>query len=191
MLGIVLASASPRRTELLKQIGIEFKIIPSNIEEDIKVNIPPEELVQKLSYEKALDVAKQLPEGSLVIGADTIVVKDGVLGKPANEEQAFEMLKSLQGRWHEVITGVTVINSYTLKSVKAYEKTRVKMRELSDSTILSYIKTREPMDKAGSYGIQGIGAVLVEKIEGCYFNVVGLPLTRLSFILEEFGVSIL
>jgi septum formation protein len=186
---IILASASPRRFELLKQLGLTFGVFPSDIDENIGCCYSPEEFAQKLSYEKALSVARQV-EG-VVIGADTIVVKDGILGKPENEEHAFHMLKTLQGNWHEVITGVTVIDSLSLKSIKTYEKTRVKMRKLSDEAIESYIKTREPMDKAGAYGVQGLGSILVERIEGCYFNVVGLPLMRLSTMLESFGVFIL
>lgn len=188
---IILASASPRRSELLRQIGVLFKVVPSNVEEDIDLTIGAEELVQDLSCKKALHVAKQLTSDSLVIGADTIVVRNGILGKPENEESAFRMLKELQGEWHRVITGVTIIDSSNLKLLKGYECTRVKMREMSDEFIKSYIKTGEPADKAGAYAIQGFGAVLVEKIEGCYFNVVGLPLMRLSRMLEEFGTSIL
>lgn len=188
---IVLASASPRRFELLKQLGINFKVYPADIIENILPGLSSEELVQELSLEKAMYVARKLGNDSIVIGADTIVVKDSVLGKPENEKQAFDMLKYLQGGWHEVLTGITVVDSCSLKYVRSFEKTRVKMRKLNDSTIGSYIKTGEPMDKAGAYGIQGIGALLVERIEGCYFNVVGLPLVKLSSKLEEFGVKIL
>lgn len=212
---IVLASASPRRSELLKQVGVEFKVLPSNIEENIDLRLSPEEYAQSLSYEKAFNIAEKLRsslqldgplpmegnlpvegtlamnEAPLVIGADTIVVKDGILGKPEDDGQAYLMLKSLQGGWHDVITGVTVIDTLSLKASKCSETTHVKMRELSDEFIYSYIRTGEHKDKAGAYGIQGIGAVLVERIEGCYFNVVGLPLTRLSIIFEEFGVRLL
>lgn len=188
---IILASASPRRSELLRQVGIEFEIIPSNIIETIDESLKPEDFAKMLSYQKALSVAKGLESRSVVLGADTIVVKNGILGKPEDEEDAFGMLKSLQGDWHEVITGITLVDSSGLESIKEYEKTRVKMRTLSEKDIKAYIKTGEPMDKAGAYGIQGVGALLVEKIEGCYFNVVGLPLYRLSVMLEKFGVFIL
>ena len=186
---VVLASSSPRRYEMLKQIGLKFEVIPADIEEVIDTKLIPENMVQKLSYDKAFYVANKF-NNLIVIGADTIVLKDEILGKPNNEEHAFKMLKSLQGAWHEVITGVTVIDSSDLRYVNAFEKTRVKMKPLSESDIRSYIKTGEPMDKAGSYGIQGKGAVLVEKIEGCYSNVVGLPLMKLSLVLEGFGITI-
>lgn len=188
---IVLASASPRRCELLKQIGLEFRVCPSDIEETVDTALNPEDMAVGLSYRKAKSVAEGLDEDALVIGADTIVVGDRVLGKPVDEQQAYEMLMQLQGSWHEVITGVTVIDCRTLKTARAYEKTAVKMRSLTDSLIRAYIKTGEPMDKAGSYGIQGMGALLVEKIVGCYFNVVGLPLAKLAFMLEDFEVKLL
>lgn len=205
---IVLASASPRRSELLKQVGVQFKVIPSYVDEEFDEGISPERLVQDLSYKKALDIAKKMKDSSLVIGADTVVVKERILGKPENREEAFKTLKLLQGRWHDVITGVTIIDSSTLNSRTSYEKTRVKMCELSDDKIESYINMEEPLPMggahcktavgkssvlgyAGAYGIQGIGAILIEKIDGCYFNVVGLPLMKLSVMLEEFGVRLL
>ncbi len=192
---IVLASASPRRSELLKQLNIEFHVSPSELEEVLDESLQPEELVQKLSFQKASDVAekmkKQNKRDCLVIGADTVVVKDKVLGKPGDTLQAYKMLESLQGAWHEVITGVTLVDMENRKTVSFFEKTRVKMRELNSCEIHSYIETGEPIDKAGAYGIQGMGAVLVERIEGCYFNVVGLPLTKLALMLREFGVEVL
>jgi len=188
---IVLASASPRRSELLKRVGIAFSVMPSNIEEKIDVSWEPEVLAEELSYSKALYIAEQLKRDCLVIGADTIVVKDGVLGKPRDEAEAYEMLKRLQGSWHEVITGVTIINAGDMVSLKDHVKTRVKMRSMTDDVIYSYIRTKEPMDKAGAYGVQGMGALLVEAIEGCYFNVVGLPLMKLGTMLENFGVRLL
>jgi len=191
MKDIVLASASPRRAGLLSQIGVDFRIVPPEADEVIGIKARPEETVQRLSRDKALSVARGLKGEALVIGADTVVVKNGILGKPENEEQAFKMLKSLQGGWHEVLTGITVADAKTARYLTGFEKTRVRMRDLTDEMIYSYICTKEPMDKAGAYGIQGVGAVLVEKIEGCYFNVVGLPLFKLSRMLGEFGVSIL
>lgn len=188
---IVLASASPRRSELLKQIGLKFEIVPSDVDENIDSNLIPEEVVMGLSCRKALDVAKKIDNRVLVIGADTIVVKDRILGKPVNDQDAFNMLKSLQGDWHNVITGVCVIDTDGFKIVKGFERTRVKMRNLQDREIYSYIATGEPADKAGAYGIQGMGALLVEKIEGCYFNVVGLPLSKLAEMLEDFGLHLL
>ncbi|MCX7711356.1 MAG: Maf family protein [Clostridia bacterium] len=191
MKDIVLASASPRRLELLKQIGITFRVIPSDIEEKVDDCLPAGIVAENLAFEKAVSVAKQIKSDTLVIGADTIVVKDRILGKPQSEENAFEMLKSLSGSWHEVITGVTVVDCLTMEYRRQHEITRVKMRELSESTINAYVGTGEPVDKAGAYGIQGIGAVLVERIEGCYFNVVGLPLTRLVGMLEDYNVKVL
>lgn len=188
---IVLASASPRRLELLKQIGVSFKVIPSQVDESIYTDVSPEELVKKLAYEKALDIAEKLVGDCLVIGADTIVVKNGILGKPKDEKQAFDMLKSLCGEWHEVITGIAVVRSGGGNAIAEMEITRVKMRDYSESTIKSYVETGEPMDKAGAYGIQGMGAVLVQKIEGCYFNVVGLPIARLCTMLKSYGVNVL
>ena len=188
---IILASASPRRAELLKRAGFNFRVIPSQLEEDIKICRSAEELVRYLSYEKAMSVARRMEDDSLVIGADTVVIKNSIMGKPENEKHAFEMLKSLQNGWHEVITGISVVDSVSLSGEVDCEITRVKMRELSDETIWSYINTGEPMDKAGAYGIQGIGAMLIEKIEGCYFNVVGLPMARLCMMMEKFGVKVL
>lgn len=192
---IILASTSPRRAELLRQIGLNFSIMPSDIEESIDATLPPEEFASRLAWDKAMNIAEKIAsssqKGALVIGADTIVVKDGILGKPLNDADAFQMIKSMEGNWHQVITGVTVIDSTDLKGIRSFEETRVKMRPLSDVEINAYIKTGESTDKAGAYGIQGMGAVLVEKIEGCYFNVVGLPLTRLSQILNQFEVKVL
>ena len=188
----ILASASPRRSELLKQIGLTFEVFPSDVEEKVDNNLSPEEIAKSLAVVKAEYIAKKVGEDRLIIGADTIVVhNNNVLGKPKDRQDAYKMLKSLEGSWHEVITGVAVVDSGNMSSDSVYEKTRVKMRPLTDEMIYSYIETGEPEDKAGAYGIQGIGAVLVEKIEGCYFNVVGLPLMRLNSILAKFGAGVL
>lgn len=189
---IVLASASPRRSFLLKQIGLTFSVMPSHIKEKTDANLEPGTMVEKLSYDKAYDIAEKLHKDCLVIGADTIVVKDGdILGKPRDEQEAYKMLKYLQGDWHEVFTGVTVIDAAYMRSFTDHVRTRVKMRSMPDEMIYSYISTKEPMDKAGAYGIQGMGALLVEAIDGCYFNVVGLPLMKLSDMLLKFGVKLL
>lgn len=191
---IVLASSSPRRAQLLEQLGLEFTISPADIDEALDHSKSPEEFARDLSWDKAMIVATALKasgEKALVIGADTIVVKGEILGKPKDAEDAFSMLQSLQGGWHNVISGLSVIDSETLEGVKVYEKTAVKMRSISEEEILAYIRTGEPLDKAGSYGIQGMGAVLVKTISGCYFNVVGLPLSRLYSILTDFGLQIL
>jgi len=120
-----------------------------------------------------------------------VVVKDRIMGKPKDRDDAVRMLKHLSGSWHEVMTGIALIDTKDFRSVTSVEITKVKMKELTDDTILAYVDTKEPMDKAGAYGIQEKGAILVERIEGCYFNVVGLPLGRLSDLLKDFGVSVL
>ena len=191
MKNIILASASPRRAELLKLLKLEFDVIPSYIDETINEKLNTQDTVKKLAYEKAADIANRAGIKGLVIGADTVVVKNDILGKPKNFEDALEMLMKLQGHWHEVLTGIAVMNTLTRKTVIEYELTRVKMKQLSEETIRSYIRTGEPMDKAGAYGIQGLGSILIERIEGCYFNVVGLPLQKLSLVLEDFGVKVL
>lgn len=188
---IVLASASPRRCELLKQIGLSFTVMPANINEDISCGQEPTAMVEKLSRDKAFHVANELQHDCIVIGADTIVVKDEILGKPTDELDARNMLERLQGDWHEVITGITVVAVPEKTSTTTFERTRVKMKPLDASEIETYIATGEPMDKAGAYGIQGMGALLVDRIEGCYFNVVGLPLVRLSEILKDYGCRLL
>ncbi len=191
---IILASASPRRKELLTVMGLPFTVCVSSADETVDKSLPPYFIVEQLSLLKASDVASRLKqEGKegIVIGADTVVVYDGIiLTKPSDETQAKEMLKTLSGKWHSVLSGVTVMNTKNAKSETFFEETKVHFLELSEETIDKYIKTGEPMDKAGSYGIQGKGGLLIDKIEGDYFNVVGLPICRLSTVLkEEFGVD--
>lgn len=196
MIKIVLASSSPRRSQLLTQIGLNFEVIEPDIDETDGINLEASQLVKFLAYEKAHFVAKNISknfrrdEKCLVIGADTIVKKERILGKPQNSQEAFEMLKHIQGSWHKVLTGIAVIDAATMKGISDFEITDVKMKELTDSTIKAYIDTKEPLDKAGAYGIQGLGSIFVEKINGCYFNVVGLPLAKLDTLLRKFGVSI-
>lgn len=188
---IILASASPRRQELLRQIGLNFEVMISSVDETIVLGAPPYEAVSELAYRKAMGIAR-LHNECIVIGADTVVVhQDTVLGKPTDISDALRTLKNLNGSEHQVITGFCVIEADTGKVVKASETTRVFFRHLSDREIVAYVNSGEPMDKAGSYGIQGLGALLVSRIEGCYFNVVGLPLTRLSQVLKEFGIDVL
>ena len=187
---IILASKSPRRKEILSLVGIEYEIISSKYEEKI-TDMLPEDLTMKLAEGKAMNVAKDIHKEALIIGADTIVYNKGIIGKPKNNDEAMKMLKSLSGVFHTVITGVSVVHTPTLQKLTAYEKTEVKFKELTEDEILSYISTGEPMGKAGAYAIQGIGSLLVEKINGCYFNVVGLPIYRLSKMLEVFGYKIL
>jgi len=186
---LILASSSPRRKDLLEQIKMSFKIIPSNVEENIGLlKGAPTDKVEELATMKARDVANGLNEG-LVLGADTIVViGDEILGKPKDDDDAFYMLSKLSGKEHQVITGLALIDIKTNTIRIAHETTYIRFRELSSDMIRNYINSGEPQGKAGSYAIQGIGAVLVEEIRGCYSNVVGLPLTRLSKMLEDFKI---
>lgn len=185
---VVLASASPRRKELLRQAGIPFRIIISNVKEVI-TKTKPDEVVEELSFQKAQAVAGKIEKGILVIGADTVVAMEGqILGKPKDEADAARMLKSLQGRRHQVYTGVTF---YMRKGTKeAYhtfsECTDVEMYPMTDKEIREYVATGEPMDKAGAYGIQGRAGVFVKRISGDYNNVVGLPIARLYQELKKF-----
>lgn len=187
---IVLASASPRRKQLLEQMGLKFDVIVSNIEEESPQGLAPEEISMELAYNKAMNVALQINEPAIVIGADTLVVKDRILGKPKDEEDARQMLRMLQGQTHQVITGLALVNPWTGKVQKGYEKTLVEMAALTLQEIECYIKTGEPMDKAGGYGIQGLAGIFISRIEGCYFNVVGLPIHLLWKMLKEFGVNV-
>lgn len=189
---IILASGSPRRKEMLERFNLEPIIIKSNIDEKIFKDQEPIQIAMSLAFEKAYEVSNSFMD-DLVIGADTIVVNDGlILGKPKDEEDAFNMLRSLSSKTHEVITGISLIDkSRDLKFVD-YECTQVKFKYLSDRLIKTYLNTGEYKDKAGSYGIQGKGAVLVEKINGCYSNVVGLPLSKLDYLLSRyFNLNIL
>ena len=196
MADFILASASPRRKELLGRLGIDFDIIVSEADESaIPKDIPVKLYVQELAMLKAAATAKQVLKNkkAYVIAADTVVTLDGeVLGKPKDAEDAFNILKSLSGREHEVYTGICVMRIKDAKTVCRAVKTDVRFKELTDEKIRVYIAPGEPMDKAGAYGIQGIGAVLVDGISGDYFNVVGLPLAALSDVLEkEFDIEIL
>lgn len=188
---LVLASASPRRAELLRQIGLKFDVVISNAPEDVPSGpLDPGKLVMDLAAAKVTQVAHSLTE-SVIIGADTVVVlANRILGKPASPEEAVAMLTALSGEKHRVFTGVALAEVSTGKLVTDYEMTEVTFRSLSPAEVRAYVNTGEPLDKAGAYGIQGLGAVFVERIEGCYFNVVGLPLSKLVRMLEGCGVSI-
>ena len=187
---IILASQSPRRKELLGQMGIsDFIIRPAVGEEKAAPGLTPAQLVEALSLHKGLEVASTAP-GDLVIAADTVVAVDGqVLGKPHSKEEAVQMLTALSGRTHTVYTGVTLCRDGDV--LTEHEATQVRFRPLTAREIEAYVATGEPMDKAGSYGIQGYGALLVEGIEGDYSNVVGLPVCRLGRMLARFGVDAL
>lgn len=187
---IILASNSPRRKELLSQLGVSFEVIPSKFEEQV-IDMPPAELVKHFAFMKAMNVASSVKTDALVIGSDTIVCLDEVMGKPRNREEAFNMLRKLSGKQHYVLSGLSIVSTVSGESLTMYESTKVKMKELSDAEITAYIDTGEPMDKAGAYAIQGMGSLFVEGIEGDYFNVVGLPLFRLGRMLEHFGVKLL
>lgn len=189
-MNIILASNSPRRRELLKQAGIEeFQILAPNVDESVEPGHSPAQMVEELSLRKARAANRAGPD-DLIIAADTVVALDGkVLGKPRDEGAAFAMLSALSGREHHVYTGVTLIRGD--QTVTSCEVTAVVFRTLAPEEIRGYIATGEPMDKAGAYGIQGRGALLVEGIRGDYCNVVGLPLFRLSRMLSEFGVELL
>ena len=187
---LILASGSPRRKELLHILGLDFEVIPS-LGEETTTEKDPVKLATSLAIEKAREVAGRVQEG-IVLGADTIGTIEGtILGKPKSKEEAVEMLSLLNGRKHQVITGIALIDAASKKILADFEVTQVLFRELTGDEILNYVKTGEPLDKAGAYGIQGMGAVLIEKICGCYFNVVGLPLTKTYLMLREFGITIL
>lgn len=180
---LLLASASPRRRELLHQLGIKFDVIPSRYEERMDL-ASPVQLVEQHSLGKALDIQKDYPS-ALVLGADTVVALDAtVLGKPTDPDDAVRMLQQLQGRWHVVHTGIALVEG-EYRSVR-HRSTRVRLRPLTSEQVRAYVAGGEPLDKAGSYAIQGLGAGLVEAIDGCYTNVVGLSLPLLVDMLVEF-----
>ena len=188
---LILASRSPRRRELLERMGLrDFRIVTPDIDEHMERQLPPEELVRRISAEKARAVREQAGGDAIVIAADTVVALDGaVLGKPEDDLEAFKMLSTLSGNRHQVYTGLTVLRGEERHTVS--EETTVTFRELSSEEIDRYIATGEPMDKAGAYGIQGYGALLVEGIQGDYYNVMGLPVCRLGCLLRQLGVDCL
>ena len=193
----ILASASPRRSEILKNIGLDFEVVVSDADENIENAevISADLYVQELALIKASASAKKIlkMKNAVIIAADTIVtLDDNILGKPKDEEEAYLMLKALSGRGHEVYTGICVMRMSDGKSSCRSVKTEVVFKELTDEKIYDYIKTGEPMDKAGAYGIQGLGALLVKEIKGDYHNVVGLSVSALYDVLEsEFDIDIL
>ena len=185
-LPIYLASRSPRRRKLLKQLGIKFKSFSVNLDEKINGGEKPVNLVKRLSIEK-LELARKKIKSGLIITADTIVVLNNkIIGKPKNKKEAVQYLKLLSGKQHIVFTGFAIMNIPANKIIVDYEKTEVKFRKLDDDEINDYVLNGSPLDKAGAYGIQDdFGAVFVEKINGCYYNVVGLPLTKLYQALRK------
>jgi len=183
---LILASRSPRRRKLLAQLGLDFEVHPSDLDENATNHRLPEQLVEQLALEKARAVAPRFPE-ALTLGADTIVVLDGdVLNKPADETEARAMLRRLSGRTHTVYTGVALVHPASRREVVDYEATQVTFAPLTDAEIDAYVATGSPLDKAGAYGIQDdYGAVFIRRIEGDYYNVVGLPLHRLYRMLRN------
>ncbi|MGM0437172.1 MAG: Maf family protein [Bacillota bacterium] len=191
MKNLILASSSARREEILKRLNLQFTVVPSKIDESGYDHLTPEKMVQKLSALKAKEVSK-LVEDTLIIAADTIIVNnDKVLGKPQSKEDAAEMLKKLRGENHTVMTGLAVYSTGDSKEITDIDRTEVYMTNMSDDEIAKYVSTGEPMGKAGSYAIQGLGSVFVEKIEGSYFTVMGLPVHKLAEILNEFSINII
>lgn len=186
---IILASQSPRRRELLERMGLEqFEIRPAAGEENASPALSPAQLVEELSRQKAAEIAMTADTDDVIIAADTVVAADDrVLGKPHSRADATEMLRFLSGRTHTVYTGVTVRRGDTV--LTQHEATEVVFRPLTEGEIAAYVDTEEPMDKAGSYGIQGRGCVLVEGIRGDYYNVMGLPVCRLALMLRQFGIE--
>jgi septum formation protein len=190
-LKLVLASASPRREEILEQLNLKFTIVPSKIDEDNFTNSDPVELVKILAEEKAKSVSN-LVEDAIIIAADTVVVHDDqILGKPAGRLEAKKMLKKLSSDQHQVITGVAVLNSSSGERYVDYNITKVKMTALSQEEINNYVETGEPLDKAGSYAIQGFGGLFIEEIKGSYYSVMGLPIHQLAKLLNKFNYGIL
>ena len=190
MMEIILASGSPRRKELLGMFGIPYIVRPAEGEERPPAGLTPGETAEALARAKGAEVAARSDADALILSADTVVELDGrLLGKPGTPERAAEMLRSLSGRTHRVFTGVCVRRGETILS--GYEETAVRFRPLSEEEIAAYIATGEPLDKAGAYGYQGLASIFVEGIEGDFFNVMGLPMCRLSAMLKELGVSLL
>ena len=195
---IILASASPRRRELLAQIGLEFEVKVSN-KEEVYTSTKPQKIVEELALMKAENVASDLQaegvelKNAIVIGADTIVVRDEeILGKPKNEDHAYEILLSLQGRAHEVYTGVAILsynNAGEKEIINHAVETKVHVHEMNEEEIRAYIATGDPMDKAGAYAIQGLCAKFIKEIKGDYYNVVGMPISRLYQEVKNMGMS--
>lgn len=188
---IILASSSPRRKELLSQIGLRFDVEPSDCPEDPPYVAEPHEIAKSLSIQKAREVARR-NRNAVVIGADTVVEVQGqILGKPNAEAEALDMLRALSGRAHRVITGFTVIDADSAREVTCSVETKVYMKLLTEDDIAAYVRSGEPLGKAGGYAIQGLGSVIIERIEGDYHNVVGLPVSALSETLKGFGIRVL
>jgi septum formation protein len=187
---IILASSSPRRKELLTKLGLAFEIESSNEEETLIPELPPHELARQISLKKAQAVAHK-HKRALIIAADTFgVLRGEIIGKPRTPAEARKILRALSGKTHSVITGFTIMDAETGKTATQSVETKVHFRKLTPAEIDAYIKTGEPLDKAGAYAIQGLGALIVEWIKGDFYNVIGLPLSALSQALKEFGIRV-
>ena len=189
-MGIILASKSPRRKELLSLLGVDFEVITEDVDETINTRLPVIKEIKRLSYLKAKAVSGKVSDSDIVIAADTVVVLGNqVFGKPKDAKQAKEMLKTLSGKTHRVITGITVIKGDKANTKAAV--TKVTFRDLCDKEIEAYIATGDPFDKAGAYALQGISCIFANGISGDHFNVYGLPVALLAQMLRDFGVKIL
>lgn len=184
VLPLILASGSPRRRELLDLMGLTYTVETPDVDESFSGR--PSETVMEISRRKAAAVAARHSD-SIIIAADTLVFADGALGKPHTPERAKEMLRSLAGNWHHVYTGITVINTRSGRVLRNVDKTRVHLVPMTEQEIDAYVATGEPMDKAGAYGIQGMGGMFVDRIDGSYSNVVGLPMSMLRIMLAQVG----
>jgi septum formation protein len=188
---IILASASPRRRELLATTGLIFRVDVSDYEEDLRIKLKPHALARHLSLKKARAVAYKHND-AIIIAADTFIIfRNKLLGKPHTEKEAFRMLSMLNNKSHTVITGYTVLDTETGKKISRSVETKVWFKKMTENELRAYVRTGEPLDKAGAYAIQGLGSLMVKKIEGDYFSVIGLPLAGLAETLKEFGVRVL
>jgi septum formation protein len=188
---LILASASPRRSKLLKALNIDFEIIPADIEENIDEDNFSPELIEKLALEKAQHIAAKIDYPAVIVGADTVVViDDHILGKPTDDKDAFQMLSKLSGRTHKVISAIAVIDNQLNIEKTDHVISEVTFREISPEEIKKYIKTGEPADKAGAYAIQGIGSCFITAISGCYENIVGISISKLAEMLNPLGFNI-
>ena len=188
---IILASTSSRRKHLLKRLGLDFEVVPSEVDERFNPRLKPRHQVEELALQKAEAVAKKF-EGAIIIGADTLVaIGDEILGKPKDEQDAKRMLKKLRGRQHVIVTGFVLIDTAAKRTIVKSVETKVWFRKISPQEIASYIEKDRPLDKAGAYALQDRGATFVEKIEGDYAGGVGLPLFTLAKELKKFGINIL
>jgi septum formation protein len=189
---IILASASPRRKDLLENIHLEFTVMTSDTDETLDEKFYSKNVIEKLALQKAEDVKNKVNYPAIIIGADTVVVVDGlILGKPKDDQDAFRMLTLLSGKTHQVISAIAIVDTENNKTSTDSVTSDVTFRKLTDDEIYKYIETKEPADKAGAYAIQGYGAVFVSSISGCYSNIVGISLFKLAQMLKDFGIKVI